>query len=459
MNVYLTNKENTKDITSLCGEFSIKGSIEQVARQLDMQVIRSETDYYMPKIDIKTGDIITIVDNEEIVFTGVIWFRTLDDNDITHDITAYDSLIYLNKSDVENCVFNNVSCSSIASSVCKELGLEVGELASGETITLNGRGSNAYELIMSAYTKAMRKNSKKYQMIAKGRKVTVIEKGKLLPFKLRYGTNNEKAQKTAGILLNVEVEETLDEMVNKVKVINQDKADKKDTVASNEEDIKQYGLIQKVVNSTDEDVKGLLQSSKTEMHVECFANWDIITGYMVEVVSNTLNGKFYIESDDHRYYDGVHTVKLVLSTENKMDEVEEGGSKDEAGANSDFKGADSESLNKMVSFALGKEGYKYSQDERMSPNAFDCSSLVLRSMRAAGLDTTGANLTSKSIGSDSRFTEVPKSSMKPGDVLWHKGHVAIYIGNGKTIEAMNPKKGVRKGSASRFNKVYRVKGA
>lgn len=454
-----------KDITSICGEFTIKGSLEQVSRQLDMKVMRGDINEDLPSIEVKPGDIITIIEKDKIVFTGVVWFRTLDDNNVIQDFTAYDLLIYLNKSDVETSVFTNKNCDEIAKLVCKELGLDTGELAKGEKINLNGRGSNGYEIIMSAYTKAMRANSKKYQMIADGKKVTVIEKGKLIDIKIKYGNENAEAQYTPGTILNVEIEESLDEMVNKVKVINQDKADKKEEVAKNDKDIKEYGLIQKIVNSTDEDVKGLLKGAKTEMHTECFANWDMITGYSIEVDSKLLKGKFYIESDEHSYYDGIHTVKLVLSTENRMDEIEEGGSENED-SEDDYDGkengtvrADSASLNKMLNYALSKEGYRYSQAQRMSANAFDCSSLVLRSMRAAGLDTTGANLTTRTIHGDSRFTKISKSQMKPGDVLWKSGHMALYIGNGKTIEAMTPSKGVRKGSASYFTQAFRVKGA
>ena len=131
------------------------------------------------------------------------------------------------------------------------------------------------------------------------------------------------------------------------------------------------------------------------------------------------------------------------------------------GTYADFKGADSAKLNSMINYALAQKGTPYSQPKRMQNGYFDCSSLVLRSMRKAGLDSTGANLSSRSIHSDSRFAQVSLNAIKPGDVLWCKGHVALYIGNNKTVEATKTgvKSIVAKGRGTPFTKAYRIKGA
>ena len=95
----------------------------------------------------------------------------------------------------------------------------------------------------------------------------------------------------------------------------------------------------------------------------------------------------------------------------------------------------------------------------MQEGSFDCSSLVLRSMRAAGLDTTNKNLTTRSIHGDNRFVEIQKKDLKPGDILWKSGHVAIFEKGNTTIEAMNPTRGVTRGTVgNRFTRFYRIKG-
>lgn len=114
---------------------------------------------------------------------------------------------------------------------------------------------------------------------------------------------------------------------------------------------------------------------------------------------------------------------------------------------------------KFLDYVLKQEGTPYSQEKRFSGAYHDCSSLILRGMRAAGLDTTGANLTTRTIASDPRFVEISKNQLKVGDILWKQGHVAIYMGGNKTFEAKDY--GVPTGYSSnigRFNRYYRIKG-
>ena len=48
-------------------------------------------------------------------------------------------------------------------------------------------------------------------------------------------------------------------------------------------------------------------------------------------------------------------------------------------------------------------------------------------------------------------------SLKPGDILWEKGHVAIYIGNNQVAEASSPENGLRIETIYKFTEVYRLK--
>lgn len=115
--------------------------------------------------------------------------------------------------------------------------------------------------------------------------------------------------------------------------------------------------------------------------------------------------------------------------------------------------------NRFLGYVLKQQGTPYSQAKRMSGAYHDCSSLVLRGMRAAGLDTTGANLTTRTIAGDPRFIQISKNQLRVGDILWKQGHMAIYMGGNKTFEAMNP--GTPTGYSSglnRFTRFYRIKG-
>ena len=108
-----------------------------------------------------------------------------------------------------------------------------------------------------------------------------------------------------------------------------------------------------------------------------------------------------------------------------------------------------------IAFAISKIGFPYSQGERDSGNAYDCSSLVYYAYLNAGLDiknedsTTAAEIAKKLVlGGKS----VSVNELKEGDLIFYSNvrngrfhnisHVSIYIGNGQMIEA-SPNKGVK----------------
>ncbi len=116
----------------------------------------------------------------------------------------------------------------------------------------------------------------------------------------------------------------------------------------------------------------------------------------------------------------------------------------------------SEPLQKEVCrFALQKVGYPYSQDYRDSGNYFDCSSLAFYSWLAAGVNISYEGSTtaaSEAKGLVEKDCEVSYEELKPGDlVFWsfcnngrYRGisHVAVYVGDGMVVEAMNESMGV-----------------
>lgn len=110
---------------------------------------------------------------------------------------------------------------------------------------------------------------------------------------------------------------------------------------------------------------------------------------------------------------------------------------------------------KVVAFALSKVGYPYSQAYRDSGNYYDCSSLAYYAWRSAGVSIMyeGSN-TAASEGKycyDNNLL-VNYDEMQPGDLIFYSydrngrfmniTHVAIYVGNGKVVEAANSRLGV-----------------
>lgn len=110
---------------------------------------------------------------------------------------------------------------------------------------------------------------------------------------------------------------------------------------------------------------------------------------------------------------------------------------------------------KVVGYALSKIGYPYSQAYRDSGEYYDCSSLAYYAWQNAGVNIMyeGAN-TAAAEGKfcyDNNYL-VNYEEMQPGDLIFYSysnngrffniTHVAIYVGDGKVVEAANESIGV-----------------
>lgn len=104
----------------------------------------------------------------------------------------------------------------------------------------------------------------------------------------------------------------------------------------------------------------------------------------------------------------------------------------------------------FVAIALAQAGdnYIYAAEASVSdadPNAFDCSELVQWAAGRVGVPFVDGS--SAQIAAAKPITVAQAISTR-GALLWHPGHIAISLGNGRTIEAANSRVGVVSYSAA-----------
>ena len=109
----------------------------------------------------------------------------------------------------------------------------------------------------------------------------------------------------------------------------------------------------------------------------------------------------------------------------------------------------------FVKLALAQAGDRYiwgaeASSSNPNPSAFDCSELVEWASRRAGVPFVDGS--SNQIAR-ARPISLSQAIRTRGAILWHPGHIAISLGNGRTIEAANSRVGVVSYSASgRFSR-------
>lgn len=317
MEIFLINNTGTTNITQAITSVTLNGEYRSCCRTLSFGLIKSPLDLNTHKVGIQLGDNIKLVESGKILFHGVVWDRdkTSDSNEI--NISCKDYGIYLLKNR-HSYKFKKIAPEAIVKKICNDYGIKVGNIAvTGKAISRNFLGVTLYDIIMSAYTLA---NDKKYMILFDGEKLNVLEKG-IVPCKpLESGIN----------LLTANVSETLNNMVNKVRIYN--KQDKLIKSVESSEDIKRYGLMSEYfkIYDTKEDyttkAKKMLQGIEQKISVTNFGDCSYQTGKSVIVTEpyTGLKGKFYIDADTHNWKNGIYTNKLTLNFQNLMDEKESG---------------------------------------------------------------------------------------------------------------------------------------
>jgi|SRR5688572_14022934 len=117
-----------------------------------------------------------------------------------------------------------------------------------------------------------------------------------------------------------------------------------------------------------------------------------------------------------------------------------------AGASSNSKGAQAVAL----AMKAYKNGTPYRWGGNSLTNGIDCSGLVQQVYKKLGINLPRTTYTQAKAG-----RAVPISKLQPGDLVFYNtgsadpngigkyGHVAMYIGNGKVVEAYNTRVGMR----------------
>jgi cell wall-associated NlpC family hydrolase len=138
-----------------------------------------------------------------------------------------------------------------------------------------------------------------------------------------------------------------------------------------------------------------------------------------------------------------------------------GGSTSAAGTSGG--GADGQ-VGRFVALALQQAGKRYVFGAEASPSdpnprSFDCSELVEWAAARAGISPRVPDGSSAQIN-HCRSIPLAQAIRTKGALLWTPGHIAISLGNGKTIEAMNSQAGIRQGNAAgRFQRGGLIPGA
>lgn len=309
------------NITQLVGDISSSGDLWEVARRLELDIMRPDRLFGVNVPAIRLGEAVAMEEDGQEIYYGFVWSKDTDDLEAEQRLSCYDYLIYMMRSEPVTQVFVKKAPADIIRLVCKEIGVSVGTIPSvGADFSLNARNETAYSIIMMCCTQMHKATGKVYYPIMRNRKLCIIEKGELTDPVLEYRT-----EVVPGTLLSVKYQEALENMVNKIVI--KDEKGSKVGVVSDKESLKYYGQVMKqYYKQKDEDAnataKNMLHSVDHVIQVTVSGDWRLRTGYSILFKTPERSSKFYIRSDVHHWSSGLHTTDLVLEYENAMDKKE-----------------------------------------------------------------------------------------------------------------------------------------
>ena len=312
-------KHGGTDISNLVTRVTWSGNRLQAARKLEFTYLFEPRDSNIPVHIINLGETVqgysSIIDTTP-VFQGNVYNIERDTNSSVITVTAYDNLFILSKSKTTK-KYTDMTAEDITRSVCAEMGILVGNLATtGQKITLIAQEKTGYQIIMMAYTQASKKTGKKYHPVMNVDKLDVIEKGTLIEFTASQYVNEE----------NSTYKESIENMVNRVMIT--DEQGNFIGYQGDEDWMKKYSMIQSVYKkspnrNTDEEVKAMLKGVERSGTIELLGDYAVKSSYSIKIddLITNLTGQFYVKSDSHEFENGIHTMRLEIEFENMMNEV------------------------------------------------------------------------------------------------------------------------------------------
>lgn len=294
------------------------GTDTQCSREMSFTLPANayRSDIGVPKLAL--GDVVCLYDGSKQLMAGVVTTREKSAEVGTFSYTAQDFMSYLLRSSA-TYKFKKHTAEYITKKICGDVKVQTVDLAkTGYSIPkLICEDMPLYDIMIKAYRKAKGHTGKKYLPIMRGRKVSVIIKGKSSGVTLTQDSNISGASYS----------DTVDNMIDRVRIYSE--KGKKLGMVQNKKNVSKYGIYQatytkeKKVNAK-KVAKAMFEGVTKEASVTAIGDVRAVSGYSIRIQDKAtgLAGKFYITSDSHTFEGGTHTMTLSLVWKNEMEKTE-----------------------------------------------------------------------------------------------------------------------------------------
>lgn len=329
MKIILIKQSGQYDISGAVTKVEWSGSASSAARQLSFDYVNAPFDSFnLPPVS--TGDYVSFADGTEELFYGQIFGTEKSAAVGVITYTAYDMMKNLLES-TGQYNFKNVTAEAVAQMVCDDVQMPVRFLyPTGVNIaSMLCDGMTLYDIIMAAYTKAHLVDGKKY--------FPMIYKRAFSVYSMEWHVTNFTLSDMDN-LTDASITETLDGIVNRVKVYGKDGQQIGEVEdASSRGRFGTYQTIYKQEDSIDPTTAAtnLLKTTPVQsIKISAIGDSNCMSCYFVAVndTATGLWGRYWIASDSHTWENETHTMELELRYDSVMEEKESTKEEEKKGA-------------------------------------------------------------------------------------------------------------------------------
>lgn len=313
MKIFLTHGSTSRDITDVLTYWTWSGDKATICRQLAGEIAFIEgSSLPVPEV----GDLVTMIDEAEKLFVGVVLQRGLGSEDSTMSFTSYDYGFYLQRND-GTYKFTGASPEAMTRLACKDKGIPVASLPyTGLSLQRKFAGVKLNQLITTAWTLAGEKNGKRYA-------IRYTPSGLLV--KERTVSSSSLVLKASSNLMDAYTKEDATQMTNSVAIYDSNGNLLRrmgDSAAQ-----KLYGVMEQHITQGDGKAADADAAAKKTLEdgefqrtvtVNVLGDARLLTGETVVVreTKTGLQGVFWIDADIHTWKNKNYYTKLTLNCRN-----------------------------------------------------------------------------------------------------------------------------------------------
>lgn len=293
-------KVNGKDISAWIEKVTWSGDCGQIARKLSFTYAFTREDSNIPLIIVDNGAQVAAYE-DGLIFLGVVTSTGRQEAGVTVTVNAVELSWYTGR--VKTYGVYRGTPAEIASQVCGEYGISVGELLGGGTATeiISTGDKTIYQVIEDAYGET------EHYLYMTGAVLNIRAAGMEVAAHLSGNTDITDASYTSSI----------ESMVNRVVIL--DGSSSYAGEMARDDQVAAYGLMQetyKQEQGKDAAVEAsrLLKGVEESGNISAVGNIRCTAGKAVYItdVNTNITGCFRITSDTHNFEGTLHTMSLTL---------------------------------------------------------------------------------------------------------------------------------------------------